>query len=787
MILKLSSPLWGLCSLLFALAFITWASILVWNVAARQAEVAARVQCISNLSDLEDALRELDQVRAERLPGAPPEREDPWQRHTDTVRRLAQSAQATEKADAALLSFLVQVEQSVDQLTELRRQLVQVPREGPEYPLLVEAFRGVRRRGVDVIREAVRNQRGRLRELSLDLSGKWQQLNYLVFVSCGLAILSTILAFVSQRALLSVQRVKAELQQASEQLEQRVKERTHELAREVGDRKLAEQALRESESQFRAIFELAAAGIVQVEPGTGRFLRVNDCFAAITGFTPEALLQKTFADLTCPEDRAADLEQFQRMVAGEVSSYQAEKRYVRRDGQEIWVQVTTALIRDAAGRPARTIGVVHELTARKRTEAELRKAREELELTVQVRTADLVIANNNLQQKMEQHAQAVVALRESEAKYHSLVENLPMCVYRKDREGRIVSANRKWCETRGLPMESLLGRTVFDWFPPDLAEKYTQDDRRVLETGEVFHAIEEHLAGSGERLFVEVIKTAVRDHRGQIIGTQGAFWDVTQKHLAKEALQRTHEELERRVAERTLDLERSNRELARSNQELQQFAYIASHDLQEPLRAVAGCVTLLQQYCGPALDDRASAYIRLAVDGANRMQELILDLLSYSRVGWRGHQVEETDCNTVISTVLSDLAAGLQQCQAEVHFLPLPTVLADRTELSQLFQNLLTNAIKFRGPEVPRIRVGAVLEESTWHFSVADNGIGIEPQYAERVFGVFQRLHTRREYPGTGIGLAICKKIVERHGGRIWVESIPGHGTTFHFTLPSRR
>jgi light-regulated signal transduction histidine kinase (bacteriophytochrome) len=273
---------------------------------------------------------------------------------------------------------------------------------------------------------------------------------------------------------------------------------------------------------------------------------------------------------------------------------------------------------------------------------------------------------------------------------------------------------------------------------------------------------------------------------------------------AAETLKRAKEDLEIKVAERTEELRGANAHLAvelderrraehrmaqyaddlvRSNAELEQFAYVASHDLQEPLRMVASFTQLLARRYRGKLDKDADEFIGFAVEGATRMQTLINDLLAYSRVGTRGKPLAPTDCGAVVKMALANLARTVEESGATVAYGSLPSVWADEVQLTQLFQNLIANAIKFKGIAPPEIHISAAKQDSQWLFAVRDNGIGIPPEQRERIFSVFQRLHHRAEYPGTGIGLAICKKIVERHGGRIWVESQPGHGATFYFSL----
>ena len=344
-------------------------------------------------------------------------------------------------------------------------------------------------------------------------------------------------------------------------------------------------------------------------------------------------------------------------------------------------------------------------------------------------------------------------------------------IYGLDAEGKITFVNLAAArmlgsdvkDIIGKPMDEVVVHTTTDGSPlPDGTSPIlltVQDGTACRVTNEIF------CRKDGTSFPVDYVSNPIFE-RDQLTGAVVAFRDVTHR-------KRTEQELAKKAEE-----------LARSNAELQHFAYIASHDLQEPLRMVASYVQLLARRYKGKLDADADEFIAFAVDGAARMRTLIDALLAYSRVETKGKEFEPIDCEAVLDSTLSTLQAAIEESQAVVSRDPLPTVMADPTQLDQLFQNLIGNGIKFRGVEPPRIHVSSERNGKEWIFSVRDHGIGIDPQYADRIFVMFQRLHTKGEYPGTGIGLAVCKKIVERHGGRIWVESQPGQGATFYFTVP---
>lgn len=328
---------------------------------------------------------------------------------------------------------------------------------------------------------------------------------------------------------------------------------------------------------------------------------------------------------------------------------------------------------------------------------------------------------------------------------------------------------------------------------PDDAERVQQQFDLALQGAADYDLDYRIVRPDGEVLHVHTQGEIARDADGVPVNLLGTVIDITRRKQAEQELRQYREHLEELVEDRTKELKQSEealtqkaKELARSNIELQQFAYVASHDLQEPLRMVSSYMQLLARRYQGKLDADADDFIAFAVDGVNRMKTLINDLLAYSRVGTQGKEFTLIDCATVLERVLANLSLAIEESNALVTYDPLPTVEADEMQLTQVFQNLIGNALKFCNEAPPKIHIGVErrADEGNWVFSVCDNGIGFDVQYAERIFVIFQRLNHRDTYTGTGIGLSICKKIVERHGGRIWVESEMGAGSTFYFTIP---
>jgi PAS domain S-box-containing protein len=364
-------------------------------------------------------------------------------------------------------------------------------------------------------------------------------------------------------------------------------------------------------------------------------------------------------------------------------------------------------------------------------------------------------------QLFSEHKRMEKALKESEIKFRDLYDNAPLGYHEYDHEGRITNVNLTDLKMLGYTAEEMIGQFMWNFnIEGEISRKQILAKLAgTLPPGRNLERTYRRKDGTTFPVLIE--DRLIVDEKGRIKGIRCTIQDITERKRAEEAL-------------------------ARSNKELEQMAYVASHDLQEPLRMVTSYVQLLARRYKGKLDGEADEFIGFAVDGATRMQQLINDLLTYSRVGTKGREFEPIDCEIILGQAFENLQIAIEEKKAIVTHDPLPTILADNVQLGQLFQNLIGNAIKFQGPEPPHVHVSASRNENGWIFSVRDNGIGIAPEYAERIFVIFQRLHTREKYPGTGIGLAVCKKIVERHGGRIWVESQPGKGATFYFTLSGK-
>lgn len=361
----------------------------------------------------------------------------------------------------------------------------------------------------------------------------------------------------------------------------------------------------------------------------------------------------------------------------------------------------------------------------------------------------------------------------SEDKYKMLFHNspLPKWIY-DERTMRILEVNDTAVREYGYTRDEFLSMTIADIRPKEDLERLKKDVEGIYAQHHVPYRNSQwrHLKKNGELIDVDVTAHAIEfeGHQARMV----AVSDITERRSHEEQLNLLNTDLAKRASE-----------LATSNAELERFAYIASHDLQEPLRMVSSFLQLLQKRYHGQLDGKADQYIHYAVDGAERMKALIMDLLEYSRVGTGKENFTSVDTCVIMQEVGEIFREKVIAARAQIDFGPLPVVIGDKVQVAQLFQNLLSNALKYHSDKPPVIRIGSKEDDTHWKFWVEDNGIGIDPQFFDKIFIIFQRLHNKTDYSGTGIGLAICKKIVERHGGRIWVESSPQQGSTFYFTI----
>ncbi|MBW4576383.1 MAG: PAS domain S-box protein [Aphanothece sp. CMT-3BRIN-NPC111] len=447
------------------------------------------------------------------------------------------------------------------------------------------------------------------------------------------------------------------------------------------------------------------------------FKRLNPAFEKTLGYTQEELLSKPFLDFVHPEDVAATIAEVEKLATGIPSIY-FENRYRCKDGSYKWLAWTSSPDRESGFLYA----IARDMTAQKQAEEELQS----------------------------------ISLA---------LENAVEGISRLDTQGRYIMVNKAYASTIGYQPEETIGMSWQQTAHPEDCEKMIAAYQQMLANGKV-QVETRGVRKDGSIFYKEVVMIGAYDSKEQFIGHYCFMKDITER-----------KQIEKELALRSVELERSNAEL-------EKFAYVASHDLQEPLRMVASYTQLLARRYQGKLDTDADEFIDYVVDGVKRMQVLINDLLAYSRVGTRGKSFEPINCELIFERAVKNLQIAREDAGAAIAHSPLPTVMGDSSQLLQLFQNLIGNAIKFSGDRPPCIQIAAEPRTNEWIFSVRDNGIGIAPEYTERIFEIFQRLHTRDQYPGTGIGLAICKKIVERHGGKIWVETELPQGSIFYFTLP---
>jgi PAS domain S-box-containing protein len=531
-------------------------------------------------------------------------------------------------------------------------------------------------------------------------------------------------------------RVEDALQQRTEDLavsEEELRNHNEELTAAQEELRIANLELIRRESLLRSLFDSPGMmrGIVEVVTDDDvRHISDNVVTARYMGLTPEALQNKLGSELgELPDNLRLWIRHYRE---SERAGQPVHFEYVDKRGEhETWLLATVNYLGKNEDAESRFAYVAQDITERKRAEE---------------------------------------ALRELTTRYELVIAGANAAIWDWDIPNKTVVFSPQWKALRGYDGPEISNREE-EWsngiHPDDAPGVFAAIEAHFKGKTPVF-AMEYRVRckdGSWKWIFDRGI--AHRNQAGQVIRMAGSEEDITDRKKAEEQIQEYVESLKR------------------SNEDLERFAYIASHDLQEPLRNVVSFSQLLSRRYGEKLDPAADEYIGFIVEGGKRMQTLVQDLLEYSRVNTKGRAFEAVKCEDIVEHIIRNLQMQIQESDAVVRTDPLPTVLADPSQLVLVFQNLIGNAIKFRKDGVqPRIRISASRMEDRWKLSVSDNGIGIDPAFFDKIFVIFQRLHTRDKYPGTGVGLAIVKKIIERHGGQIWVESEVGKGSTFFFTLP---
>jgi PAS domain S-box-containing protein len=499
--------------------------------------------------------------------------------------------------------------------------------------------------------------------------------------------------------------------------------------REITDRKTAEKHLAQVEAKYRGLLEAAPDAMVVVN-ASGEIALLNVQAEKQFGYRRDELLGQQVKNII-PDGFAERLVADGTRTAAEALAQQIgtgiELNGRRKDGSTFPIEIMLSPLESAEG--ILVTAAIRDITERKRVEDSLRNSEERFRL---------------MASGIKDYANVML-----------------------DPDGLVVSWNEGAERIKGYRAEEIIGQPFSRFYPAEDIHngKPVRELALAAERGS-FEDEGWRVRKDGTRFLANVVITALRDQNGRLRGFGKITRDITELKESEQHLGKTMAELKR------------------SNDDLELFAYVASHDLQEPLRMVASYTQLLARRYKGRLDSDADEFIAYAVDGCNRMQELIQDLLSYSRVGASTDAMRQTSCEDALARAVKNLQATIEASNAIVEHDPLPVIDTDGTRLAQVFQNLIGNAIKYRGAELPQIHISARQAGREWIFSVRDNGMGIESQYFDRIFVIFQRLHGQKEYQGTGIGLAMCKKILDRLGGRIWVESQVTKGSTFYFALP---
>jgi PAS domain S-box-containing protein len=616
------------------------------------------------------------------------------------------------------------------------------------------------------------------------------------------------------------------------------------VASEMKLRRGTERALRESEQRFRGAFEGAAFGMA-IGSLEGRWTEVNPALQEILGHPGEELIGASVEAAFEFENDEAQQDLKKSLLSGVNSYNRPELPFTKRNGQRGWARLSVSTVRDHVGNPVQLIALVEDITTQRQAELVQKYAaivQSSDDAIISKTIEGKILSWNPGAERMYGYSSAEAVGRsitmlippDEPYEFPTIMERIARgervshyeTVRQRKDGGRlhvsvsvspIMDASGKVTEaadvTRDMSerkeMEEVLAHRahlldqafdpIFAWEPGGAIAFWNEGARRLYG----YEALEAIGKVSNE-LLLTVFPTEWKECES-VLRERGT-WEGEVRHRTKDGrwvtvdsrmtlvkspgrgaqVLEANRDLTKRKEAETL-LEHRAEELARSNAELEQFAYVASHDLQEPLRMVASYLELLAERYKGRLDEKADRYIDYAIGGAVRMKALLDGLLAFARVATQGRDFEFVDSRKALTGAITNLDTMIRELGAVVTFDPLPIVLADPIQMVQLFQNLIGNALKFCHAKPPRIHVSAQCKGDKWTFWVRDNGIGIAPQHRERIFQIFQRLHGREEFPGTGVGLSICKKVVERHGGRIWVESQPGEGSTFCFTIPSGR